>query len=173
MMRRRAGRASNRLGIPTADRAWATRWPLDGEDGWHWGVVVDLSTQPPSTWRFDALPEVLLPLPSGAALGVLASNLLDNAVRYTPASGRIEVSVRREGSEVVVEVADDGPGIAPAEHDRVFDRFYRAPGTPGSGTGLGLAIVRQAASLHGGSVQLGAGLDGRGLAVQVRLPAIA
>jgi two-component system OmpR family sensor kinase len=108
-----------------------------------------------------------------AALGVLASNLLDNAVRYTPSGGRIEVSVRREGSEAVVEVADDGPGIAPGEHERVFDRFYRAPGTPGSGTGLGLAIVRQAASLHGGSVQLGAGLDGRGLAVQVRLPAMA
>jgi two-component system OmpR family sensor kinase len=108
-----------------------------------------------------------------AALGVLANNLLDNAVRYVPAGGRIEVSVRHEGGEVVLEVADDGPGIAPAERSRVFDRFYRAPGTPGSGSGLGLAIARQAANLHGGSVQLGEGLDGRGLAVVVRLPATA
>jgi two-component system OmpR family sensor kinase len=106
-----------------------------------------------------------------AALGALLGNLLDNAARYTPAGGRIELRLRREGPEAVLEVADDGPGIAPDERSRVFDRFYRAPGTPGSGSGLGLAIVRQVASLHGGSVQLAEGLEGRGLAVVVRLPA--
>jgi two-component system OmpR family sensor kinase len=69
----------------------------------------------------------------------------------------------------VLEVADSGPGIAPAERARVFDRFYRVPGSPGTGSGLGLAIVRSVAEAHGATVALGE-RDGGGLRVQVRFP---
>lgn len=97
------------------------------------------------------------------ALRMLAANLLDNAIRYTPAGGHIEVRVRREGELAVLEVADDGPGIPAAERERVFDRFYRGAEADAAGSGLGLAIARQVAELHRGRIELGAGLHGRGL----------
>ncbi len=105
------------------------------------------------------------------ALRMLAANLLDNAIRYTPAHGHIEVSVRREGGCAVLEVADDGPGIPPAERERVFDRFYRGAQVDAAGSGLGLAIARQAAELHQGRIELGAGLGGRGLSARFVMPA--
>ncbi len=64
-------------------------------------------------------------------------------------------------------VSDDGPGIEPADRARVFDRFYRRAGTAQPGSGLGLAIVKAIADAHGGAVQLGPGLNGRGLSVAV------
>jgi signal transduction histidine kinase len=94
-------------------------------------------------------------------------------VRYTPRNGRVDVSVERTDatpSQAVIRVTDNGPGIAPAERERVFDRFYRQPGTQSPGSGLGLAIVRAIAGAHGATVQLGAGADGRGLAVTVAFP---
>jgi signal transduction histidine kinase len=88
-------------------------------------------------------------------LRILIGNLIDNAIRYSAAGGRIDVSVRTDGLRVMVEVDDDGPGI-PQEHlARVFDRFYRVPGKKQTGgSGLGLAIVRRIAVLHQGSVEL-------------------
>jgi two-component system OmpR family sensor kinase len=70
-------------------------------------------------------------------------------------------------------VADDGPGIAPEERSRVFDRFYRHPGTEPPGSGLGLAIVKAIATAHGATVQLAQGPSGNGLAVTVSFPAAA
>lgn len=99
------------------------------------------------------------------ALGALLRNLLDNAVRYTPSGGRVEVSLRCNDHAFALEVADSGPGIPAAERERVMDRFYRMAGTPAPGSGLGLAIVRRAADLHGAQLQLGTGLEGRGLRV--------
>ena len=100
----------------------------------------------------------------------LAANLVDNAIRYTPAGGSVQLRVGRRASGVLLEVQDSGPGIAPAEHDKVFTPFYRAQATleanPG-GTGLGLAIVRDIARMHGASLALGQGEDGRGLKVSV------
>ncbi len=100
----------------------------------------------------------------------LAANLVDNAIRYTPAGGSVHLRVGRRPSGVVLEVQDSGPGIPPAEHDKVFAPFYRAQATleanPG-GTGLGLAIVRDIARMHGASLALGQGEDGRGLKVSV------
>jgi len=100
----------------------------------------------------------------------LAANLVDNAIRYTPAGGSVQLRVGRRPSGVLLEVLDSGPGIAPAEHDKVFTPFYRAQATleanPG-GTGLGLAIVRDIARMHGASLALGQGEDGRGLKVSV------
>ena len=109
---------------------------------------------------------------SGDADGLrtLLANLVDNAIRYTPAGGRVDASVEARDASVIIAVRDDGPGIAPAERDRIFDRFARgdAPSAPGSG--LGLAIVRRIAQRHGGSVAIGEGLDGRGAGLVVTLP---
>ena len=103
----------------------------------------------------------------------LVSNLVDNAIRYTPAHGSVQLRIARQGDGVLLEVLDSGPGIAPAERDKVFTPFYRAQATleanPG-GTGLGLAIVRDIAAMHGASLALGQGEDGRGLKVSVLFP---
>ncbi len=107
-------------------------------------------------------------LGSEDALRIVLSNLLDNAIRYTPAGGRIVVRAAREGAAPVLEVADSGPGIPLVEQTRVFDRFYRVPGTEFPGSGLGLAIVKQVADMHHARIELGPGLDGAGLAVRVR-----
>lgn len=105
------------------------------------------------------------------ALRILAANLVDNAIRHTPAGGRVEVRVYREGDCATFEVADDGPGIPAAERERVFDRFYRGADLDATGSGLGLAIARQVAELHGGRIELGQGLGGRGLRARFILPA--
>jgi signal transduction histidine kinase len=105
-------------------------------------------------------------LGSEDALRLLATNLVDNAIRYTSAGGRIEVRVAQEGREAVLQVCDDGPGIPEDERARVFDRFYRGANVDATGSGLGLAIVRQVAELHRGRVELAAGLAGRGLCVR-------
>lgn len=105
------------------------------------------------------------------ALRLLLTNLVDNALRYTPAGGRVEVRAFRSGKDAVLEVADDGPGIPAAERARVFDRFYRVPGTDVPGSGLGLAIARQVAELHHARIELADGLDGRGLTARAVFPA--
>ncbi|MFZ3289107.1 MAG: ATP-binding protein, partial [Telluria sp.] len=84
----------------------------------------------------------------------MLSNLIDNALRYTPAGGSVTVRVRPDVEPVVLEVEDTGPGIAPAERPRVFERFYRILGSTASGSGLGLAIVREIAQQHGAEVDV-------------------
>lgn len=92
------------------------------------------------------------------ALRTLIDNLVDNAVRYTPAGGRVDVSLSREdgagGPCLRLAVDDSGPGIAPAERERVLDRFYRTAGSGQSGSGLGLAIVRSIARRHQAQLRL-------------------
>jgi two-component system OmpR family sensor kinase len=106
------------------------------------------------------------------ALRVMLSNLIDNALRYTPADGSVTVRIMREGADVVIEVEDTGPGIAAEQRARVFDRFYRVPNaTADEGSGLGLAIVKRVVDRHAGSVTLDDAAAGRGLKVSVRLPA--
>jgi two-component system, OmpR family, sensor kinase len=104
------------------------------------------------------------------ALTTLISNLVDNAVRYTPAPGRVDVLVTSDGAHAALAVRDTGPGIATADRQRVFDRFYRGAATDAHGSGLGLAIVKRIAERHGTNVELGAGIDGQGLGVTVRFP---
>jgi two-component system sensor histidine kinase TctE len=82
------------------------------------------------------------------------ANLVHNAIEYSQRGGRVTVRTGRNGRHCFVEVEDDGPGIAPHERERVLERFYRVPGTPGTGSGLGLAIVREIAAGHGGVVCL-------------------
>ncbi|HEX4389627.1 MAG TPA: ATP-binding protein [Steroidobacteraceae bacterium] len=106
------------------------------------------------------------------ALRTLLRNLVDNAVRYGGPGGRVDVAVEpaAEGSGARIAVSDDGPGIAPEERTRVFDRFYRRAGTRAPGSGLGLAIVKAIADAHGATVTLGDGLGGRGLTARVTFP---
>lgn len=86
----------------------------------------------------------------------LVRNLVDNALSYTPEGGTVTVRVVDDpfGQVVVLQVEDSGPGIAPSEHEKVFQPFYRALGTNVDGSGLGLAIVRKIAQAHGASLAL-------------------
>lgn len=106
------------------------------------------------------------------ALGVLLRNLLDNALRYTPEGGRVAVScVSLSDGGARLSVADNGPGIPPAERERVFDRFYRKAGSVERGSGIGLSLVAQIATRHGARIEWGPGLDGRGVGITVTFPA--
>jgi two-component system, OmpR family, sensor histidine kinase TctE len=89
----------------------------------------------------------------------LVMNLVDNAVRYTSTGGHVIVRVQN-GQNIVLAVEDDGPGIAEAERERVFERFYRVLGVGGAGSGLGLAIVKEIAKSHGARVCLDGGKSG-------------
>ncbi|CAB3755869.1 ATP-binding protein [Paraburkholderia solisilvae] len=106
------------------------------------------------------------------ALRVLFNNLIDNATKYTPSGGRVDVCVREADGHPTVQIADNGPGIAREERSRVFDRFYRVgeganrARTDVAGSGLGLAIVRRIALQHHASVTLGDSQSG-GLLVTV------
>ena len=89
-----------------------------------------------------------------AALQVLVRNLADNAVRYSPRDARVELRVAQPDGMPTLQVDDSGPGIPPAERERVFDRFYRRGALEETGTGLGLAIVRGVAQRHHATVRL-------------------
>nr|WP_241014779.1 ATP-binding protein [Burkholderia sp. Ac-20379] len=109
------------------------------------------------------------------ALRVLFNNVLDNAVKYTPEGGRVDVSLSfDEAGRALVRVADSGPGIPPAERERVFDRFYRDTSararTDVAGSGLGLAIVKRVAAQQNATVLLGESAAG-GLLVEIAFAA--
>ena len=104
-------------------------------------------------------------------LRILINNLVDNAVRYTPAQGEVELSVSADEGVATVAIADSGPGIAPQERARVFDRFYRVAGSSAPGSGLGLSIAHRVADAHGASILLATSARG-GLLVTVRFDAL-
>jgi signal transduction histidine kinase len=104
-------------------------------------------------------------------LASLVGNLLDNAVRYAPDASAIDVTLREERGAVTLEVSDEGPGIPEELRTRVFESYYRIPGSTGSGSGLGLAIVREVARAHGARVEIREGRGGKGTAVVVAFPA--
>ncbi|MDB5936674.1 MAG: two-component sensor histidine kinase [Massilia sp.] len=91
----------------------------------------------------------------GDALMILMRNLVDNAVKYTPAGGTVDLEVRLDGAGARIVVEDSGPGIPAEERERVFDRFYRIAGSEASGSGLGLAIIKAIAERHGATLALG------------------
>ncbi|HEY9064845.1 MAG TPA: ATP-binding protein [Burkholderiaceae bacterium] len=108
-------------------------------------------------------------------LEMLLDNLIENALRYTPAGGTVDVAARLDDGVPSLAVADDGPGIAPGERERIFDRFYRsadAIASGESGSGLGLAIVKAIAERHGADVSLHAGIGGKGIEVRVAFPRV-
>jgi two-component system OmpR family sensor kinase len=99
-------------------------------------------------------------------LRVLVRNLIDNAVRYAPESGLVRIDVELEDSSVALTIQDSGPGIPEKDQTRVFDRFFRLPGTSANGSGLGLAIVKVIADRHNATVKLATAAIG-GLEVRV------
>jgi signal transduction histidine kinase len=125
------------------------------------GVELSRSTDPDATV-----------MGSGRDLALLARNLIDNAIRYTPEGGRVDVRVRLVGDEAVLSVSDTGLGIPQRDLPRIFERFYRvdrARSRETGGTGLGLAIVKHVAENHGGEVTVTSELAA-GSTFEVRLP---
>lgn len=114
-----------------------------------------------------AAPDGMVVWGDPTLLSVLLRNLLDNAIRYAPPAGEVEVSITRAPEYVVLRVCDNGPGIPENERSRVFDRFYRVLGSGEEGSGLGLSIVQRIADLHHASVCLLPGPQGRGLVVEL------
>ncbi|MFT3848956.1 MAG: ATP-binding protein [Propionivibrio sp.] len=106
------------------------------------------------------------------SLRALVSNLVDNALRYTPDGGKIDVNVNHLGGQAVLSVTDNGPGIPEAMRRRVFDRFFRLSDAEIPGSGLGLSIVKQVAQLHGGEVVAEDGASAAGLRVRFTMPAL-
>lgn len=102
-------------------------------------------------------------------LTILIKNLVDNAIRYTPPGGRVDLSLSVETGHAILSIKDSGPGINVEERERVFDPFYRTLGNLEVGSGLGLSIVKAIAERNGAIVRLGAGMKGVGLVVEIRL----
>jgi two-component system, OmpR family, sensor histidine kinase TctE len=100
----------------------------------------------------------------------LLSNLVDNALKYTPAGGTVTVSAGEKGGKRFIAVEDTGPGIPESARERVKQRFYRLPNSPGHGSGLGLAIVDEIARLYDASLTIGSGANGAGTKVTLQFP---
>ena len=101
----------------------------------------------------------------------LLSNLVDNALKYTPAGGTVTASAGERGGKPYITVEDTGPGIPENERERVRQRFYRLPNSSGHGSGLGLAIVEEIAKLYEAAMSIGPGRNGLGTKVSVEFPA--
>src|SRR5690606_39867284 len=98
--------------------------------------------------------------------------VLENAARFSPAKGRLELRVTTQDEQLCFAVSDQGPGIPVAEREKIFDMFYTAArgDRGGQGTGLGLAICQGMIGAHGGRILVGDGLDGRGASLTLHLP---
>ncbi len=107
-----------------------------------------------------------------ALIATLLRNLIDNAVRYSPAGSRVKVSLAQTGNEAHISIIDQGPGIPADELTRVRDRFYRIAGSNETGSGLGLSIAARIAELHGGRLELDNAANESGLHVKVVLPTV-
>lgn len=119
---------------------------------------------------FVELPSGELPVTADAGLLAIAlRNLLDNAIRYTPATSSIWVSALLDGRNVVLTVRDDGPGVPATEQSRLGERFFRSHNAVAEGTGLGLAIVARIAELHGGQFAASNGPSG-GFEARITFP---
>jgi two-component system OmpR family sensor kinase len=122
---------------------------------------VDLGLQKADAAMVNGMPD---------ALHILMRNLVDNAIKYTPADGRVDVEVNGDGQGALLRVEDSGPGIPAEERERVFDRFYRVAGSEANGSGLGLAIIKAIAERHGAQLTLGQSERLGGLSVTIQFP---
>ena len=118
----------------------------------------------------DASTEAVRVVGDPNMLLILLRNLLDNALRYSPAGGEVELALDQHAHGVTLSITDSGPGIAPELRERAFDRFFRIPGSQASGSGLGLSIVRRIADLHNAQLVLADAPSGRGLQVRIHFP---
>lgn len=115
-------------------------------------------------------PEVAIIYGNDAALGILIRNIVDNAIRYTNSGDTIKVEIIDTSSSIIFRVTDNGPGIPAELRERVFERFFRIPGSNAAGSGLGLAIVSQIAELHKAKIILSTPASGQGLQFDVIFP---
>jgi signal transduction histidine kinase len=130
----------------------------------------DLAEERGLTLQVDAPPELCVNADRNR-LRQVAANLVDNAVKYTPAGGRVELAARREGRQAILVVRDTGPGIPADDQPRIFDRLFRGDRSRSErGLGLGLSLVKAIVEAHGGQVALESAA-GQGSTFTVRLPA--
>jgi two-component system sensor histidine kinase QseC len=113
----------------------------------------------------------LMVLGHEVALTAMFRNLIENALRYTEDEGQVEVAIRREGRQAVIDICDNGPGIPEGRRQAVFQRFHREVESATRGFGLGLSIVQRAIELHDASIELLESPLGRGLLVRIRMAA--
>jgi two-component system, OmpR family, sensor kinase len=119
-----------------------------------------------------ALVEPLTVRAEPVMLATMVRNLLDNALRFTPSAGSIDIGVYRDDEAAILQIEDTGPGIAPCDLERIFEPFFRGCRPEGDGSGLGLSIVKRVVERLGGSIALEniRGTGRSGLRVTVRLP---
>ncbi len=129
--------------------------------------LAPLALQRDQTLEFVTVADLPKMMGNADLLARLLGNLVDNAIRYTPRCGHITVAVNRCEAGLQMVVGDDGPGIAPAQRDKVFNRFYRLADQSQPGTGLGLAICRSVAELHHAHISMSDTEHGTGLTVSV------
>ena len=133
---------------------------------------IDLGLEHADDVAVDGQPDALI---------ILMRNLVDNAIKYTPAGGTVDIELRRIPAEakvkgvagpgrVLLSVEDSGPGIPPEERERVFSRFYRVPGSQAGGSGLGLAIIKSIAERHGAVLTLDSSERLGGLKIKIDFP---
>lgn len=103
-------------------------------------------------------------------LSLLFRNLVDNAIKYSPANGRVQVTVKRNSDTISLQIEDSGPGVPDDQRSQVFERFYRITNSEVPGSGLGLAIVRRALELLGGTITLDKSRELGGLQVNIVFP---
>jgi two-component system, OmpR family, sensor histidine kinase CiaH len=120
--------------------------------------------------RVEVDPQPAMIAGDPARLRQLVMILVDNAIRHSPADGRVAVHVRADDRGAALVVEDEGPGIRPEDLPHLFERFYRAQGAPGGGTGLGLAIASWIVNRHGGQIEVANRTEG-GARFVVHLPA--
>lgn len=106
------------------------------------------------------------------SLGILARNLLDNACRYSGAASSILVQCKSDAQGATLTVMDDGPGVPLAEREKIFERFYRVPGTVEQGSGIGLALVWRIAKQHQAMVSVVPGIGGKGVGFVLRFDGV-
>ncbi len=116
---------------------------------------------------FEAVAGDFLITGNSLLLGEMLSNLIDNALRYTDAEGLVTVRIARDDGRIRLEIEDNGSGIPETEREKVFERFYRVPGTLQKGCGLGLAIVKEIAHRHQAEIFVLSGTDGYGTLVRI------
>ena len=113
---------------------------------------------------FDTRLKPALVIGDAEKIRTIVDNLVSNAIKYSPRSGAVELAIRSEDGNAILDVIDEGPGVASDDRDHIFDSFYQgAPPAEGrvKGSGLGLAIAREYATVHGGCIELKQRPDGR------------
>lgn len=135
--------------------------------------IVDLAQRKNIDLGLDTANEHAWAMGNEALFNAMMMNLVDNAIRYTPAHGKVTVSIAAGPEQIAISISDNGPGIPAEVRDRVFERFFRNAAPGQEGTGLGLAIVKEIVIAAQGTVTLAASGQQSGLTVLVRLPACA